>query len=145
MPIESMCGRLTARISLPWWFTKGDVSFFYLGPYENILEMKAYNKPYTVERFRIYGKITAKTDIIGLGVLSANYLGRQGVEVGLGEIRRSPAEGATYIELPVDKYIDVDREWRGLGLQVIKVHVEAYGGCDVTVTADLCFDLTWVG
>ena len=116
-----------------------------LGPYSQVLELKRRNSPYREERFRVRGLVRVRTSAHHISGVTVTYLGRMGSEVKLAEYAPGWLEFPTAVEVPVDVYLDVDTQWRGLGIQAIKVSGSTGWETDVHVYVDLCYDLTWVG
>jgi len=147
LPIETKCSSISGKISIgnPFYLS-GDLVFFTPGPFEEVLKMKALNKPYTLQRFRVYGSISVSISgwFATLNTVTATYLGRGGKEIGIG-YTTTPLDGGRRMELSIDKYLDVHSELRGLGVQTIKVNVIVNWIGDVTATGNICYDLTWVG
>jgi hypothetical protein len=125
------------------------VAIFSKGPYRGILELKSKNKPYTLQRFHIYGKLVVEAVnpppafgyIDWAGVL---YLGKKGNEVLL----KKQMCGGSRCEIDVDSYLDIATEFRGLGIQVIRIEGFTGWWFDVDIYTDsrgICFELTWVG
>jgi len=125
------------------------IAIFSQGPYKAILGLKAGNKPYTPQRFRAFGKVRAEIvnppPLVGnLNWLSVSYLGKDGKEIELAS-QTNIFKPST--ELAFDKYLDIYSEWRGLGVQVIRVSGNTtWIWLDIDVTVEsLCYELTWVG
>jgi hypothetical protein len=145
--VEKVCsGPFRIRSGVDWrmYF---NVVVMSPGPYRGVLELKKGNRPYTLQRFHVYGKIVAEAvnppPLVGYvdwaGVV---YLGKAGNEVLLGK----QVCGASRCEVYVDKYLDVATEWRGLGVQALRVEGFTGWWLDVDVYSDnVCFELTWVG
>lgn len=147
MPIETKCSSISGTIHIgnPF-YTRGDLMFFTPGPFEEILKMKALNQPYTLQRFRVYGNISVSISgwFTVLTMVAVSYLGRGGKEIGI-DFTATQHDWGKRVDLSIDKYLDVYSEFRGLGVQAIKVVVVANWTGDVTVTGNICYDLTWVG
>jgi hypothetical protein len=149
LPSEHRCSTLRVKArSGPWYWPQFEAKLLLPGPFKGLLELKREGRPYTLQRFRAWGTIKARTlgaGPIGVPVyvvfMSASYMGRSGVEVELARWRGSSPEA----ELTVDRHLDVYREWRGPGLQGLRVTGRTSWECDVELSASICFELTWVG
>jgi hypothetical protein len=148
LPSEKNCSNISVKAhSGPWYWPQFEVKLLLPGPFKGVLGLKKENKPYTLERFRAWGVVKAKTTgtflwmPINIILLTAYYLGRSGVEVELAKWT-TPSPEAT---LDIDKYLDVYREWRGLGIQGIRVFGRTSWETDVELNVSICFELTWVG
>lgn len=137
---------LSARVGVDAtrWF---NVALFTPGPYTGVLKRKAEGKPYTLQRFRIYGEVSVEAvnppPIVGyIDWVRVLYLGRKGDE----HVLKFEACGKARCTTPVDSHIDVKTEFRGLGVQALRVEGAAGWWFDVDIhVSSLCLELTWVG
>jgi len=118
-----------------------------LGPYKSILNKKRANQSYTLQRFRMWGTITCTALgehwLIPFNVNSVEvyYLGRGGNEIKIAEASCNSRTCTAQI----DNYLDVDTEFRGLGIQALKVIAKLNWQFNVRIDANICMELTWVG
>jgi hypothetical protein len=150
VPYERECVEASARVhsGLVWAFPPSfsfELHVASLGPYRGLLELKRQGKPYREERFRVTGEVRARTTAHHLAGLTVTYLGRRGEEVRLAEWSPGLLQFPTEARVPVDAYLDVDTQWRGPGIQVVKVGGSTGWETDVDVYVNLCYELTWVG
>lgn len=150
MSYESNCVNTSARVHSGWAWTFPPAFAFELhvaslGPYRSVLELKKAGKPYRETRFRIYGEVQASTTAHHLSGLTVTYLGRSGSEIKIADWRPGVFEYPTQTRIPINTYLDVDTQWRGLGIQVIKISGSTGWETDVDITANICYELTWVG
>jgi len=124
-----------------------NTALFTPGPYTGILKRKAEGKPYTLQRFRIYGEIdfeaVSPPPLVGyIDWVRVLYLGRKGDE----KILRYEMCGKTRCTAPIDSYMDIATEFRGLGIQAFRVEGATGWWFDVDIYVDsICVELTWVG
>ena len=147
--MEKVCSSIKVKAhSGPWYWPQFEAKLLLPGPFKGLLKLKREGRPYTLQRFRAWG--TVKIKALGTAPLgtpinifdpTVYYLGRSGSEI---EIARPKASG-TEVEVSFDRYLDVYREWRGPGLQGLKVVGRTGWECDVEVYVEACFELTWVG
>jgi hypothetical protein len=148
LPTEKACSSAKVKVhSGPWYWPQFEAKLLLPGPFVELLRLKKESKPYTLQRFRAWGvvKIKSLVTILGLPVSvfdpAVYYLGRSGSEVELAR----PGDRGAEVEVSFDRHLDVYREWRGPGLQGLKVSGKTGWECDVEVYVDACFELTWVG
>jgi hypothetical protein len=149
MSVERVCTgsfRIRTGVNLSRYF---NVVVFSSGPYRGILELKRRNRPYTLQRFHVYGRVVVEAvsppPLLGyIDWAGAVYLGKKGSEVLL----KRQMCGASRCEITIDSYLDLATEFRGLGVQALRI--EGYTGWwfDVDIYSEgdgICFELTWVG
>jgi len=150
VPYEVSCNPVSVRAEVPspWlgYAPEFSASVLLAGPFVNLLDLKSRNAPYAVQRFGVRGGLTV-TVVSGevgeraLTFLEVYYLGRGGRELLVH--RRGWTPSGAYVEF--DRYLDVYTEWRGLGVQGLRLRGASAVGGTVHLDGEVCFDLTWVG
>jgi hypothetical protein len=143
MPIETTCSQISTEFQSTNIAFSVSKYFLFNGPYKGIFQLKANNQPYTLQRFRVYGKVILDPGYGYAGPLSVYYVGREGQEIQIGSKSSSAFTGP--LELDLDAYVDVNTQFRGLGIQELRVDGQVSYTTKAVLTVNVCFDLTWVG